>query len=256
MFINYFIKKAEQNTSDKGGGNKKCFLVDDYALLYGSYKEEELKKQIQIGKSLEQQDVNILPTLEYKTDTEPNVLGYVKGYSLQRRAQGEELYNSKMSEDEYKKRLSTVANMSTQQMDKFASDWIAISEAGLMIDPSKCENFFYSDGKISFIDLNVWNNRPSLDEHFLNMSQVLFGLGLKSKYKADENDFAKILTNVSRSFLKKGLPLEDIQKVSSKYTYFMSEGTINSVMNTLSKETSKDTSLIYAMAQKSGISGR
>ena len=88
------------------------------------------------------------------------------------------------------------------------------------------------------------------------MSQVLFGLGLKSKYKADENDFAKILTNVSRSFLKKGLPLEDIQKVSSQYTYFMSEGTINSVMNTLSKETSKDTSLTYAMAQKSGMSGR
>lgn len=255
MLINYFIN-SKQDDHDRNGSNKKCFLFDNYVLLYGSCKEEELKKLIQIGNSLEQKGVAILPTLEYKIDVPPNELGYARGYFLQKRAQGKELYNSKMSEDEYKKRLNEVSKMSSEQMDKFVSDWLAISEAGLMIDPSKCGNFFYSDGKISFIDLNLSKRSQSLGEKFSEISNVLFGLGLKSKYKTDGNDFMKILENTSKSFLKKGLSLNEIKAITSKYSNFMDESKINSVMDNLSKEKTKNVSLIGSFAQQRKISGR
>ena len=248
MLINSFIN-SKQDNHDRNGSNKKCFLFDDYVLLYGSCKEEELKQLIQIGNSLEQKGVAILPTLEYKIVSEPDG-GYAKGYFLQKRAQGSELYNKKMSEEEYKKRLHEVSQMSTEQMDKFVSDWLAISEAGLMIDPSKCENFFYFDGKISFIDLNLTKESKSLGENFSRVSNVLFGLGLKTKYKTDGNDFMNILKKVSLSFLKKGMALSDIKTITSKYTYFMDENKINSVMNDLSKEQSKDVSLIHAQQDR------
>ena len=248
--INYFINSRQ----DDHDSNKKCFLFDDHVLLYGSCKEEELKQLIQIGHSLERKGVSILPTLEYKIVSEPNELGYAMGYFLQKRAPGEELYSRKISEVEYRKRLNEVSQMSTEQMDKFVSDWLAISEAGLMIDPSKCGNFFYSDGKISFIDLNLAKGSKSLGEKFSEVSNVLFGLHLKTKYKTDGNDFMNILKKVSRSFLKKGMALSDIKTVTSKYTYFMDENKINSVMNDLSKEQSKDVSLIHA--QQGRISER
>lgn len=235
MTIDDFIN-SKQGNHDRNGSNKECFLFENHVLLYGSCKEEELKKVIQITNSLEQKGVAILPTLEYKIDSAPNELGYARGYFLQKRAQGKELYSSKMSEDEYKKRLNEVSKMSTEQMDKFVSDWLTISEAGLMIDPSKCGNFFYSDGKISFIDLNLAKRSKSLGEKFSEVSNVLFGLGLKSKYKTDGNDFMKILENVSKSFLKKGLSLSEIKAITSKYSYFMDKDKIDSVINDLSKE--------------------
>jgi len=255
MLINDFIN-LRQDDYNSGGSNKKCFLFEDYVLLYGSCKEEELKKLIQISNALEQTGVYILPTIEYKIDSQPNELGYTKGYFLQKRAEGEELYDSKMSEETYRKRLNEIAHMSSEQMDKFVSDWITISDAGLMIDPSKCGNFFYSDGKISFIDLNLSHRSKSLGESFSEVSNVLFGLGLKSKYKTDGNDFCNILKNVSRSFLKKGLPLSEIQNITSKYSYFMDENQINSVMTDLSKEQSKNSSLMSSFAWQRKMSGR
>lgn len=253
--IDYFIN-LKQNNYNGNGSNKKCFIFENYVLLYGSCKEEELKKLIKIGRGLEQKGVAILPTLEYKIDVPQNELGYTKGYFLQKRAEGKELYNTKMSEEEYKERLNEISCLSTEQMDKFISDWLAISEAGLVIDPSKCENFFYADGKISFIDLNLSCRSKSLGEEFSEVSGVLFGLGLKSKYKTDGNDFVRILENVSRTFLKKGLSFSDIKTITSKYTYFIDEDKINAVMDNLSKEKTKDVSLMGAFAQQRKISGR
>lgn len=235
MTIDDFIN-SKQGNHDRNGSNKECFLFENHVLLYGSCKEEELKKVIQITNSLEQKGVAILPTLEYKIDSAPNELGYTKGYFLQKRAQGEELYHSKMTEDEYRKRLSEISQMSSNQMDKFISDWLAISEAGLAVDPSKCGNFFYSNGRMSFIDLNLSRKSKSLSEHFSNISNVLFGLRLKTQYKTDGNDFMKIIKNVSHSFLKRGLSLSEIQSITSKYSYFMDKDKIDSVINDLSKE--------------------
>ena len=242
MLIDELIN-SKQDDHDRNGSNKKCYLFDDYVLLYGSCKEEELKRLIQISNSLEEQGIPVLPTIEYRIVSEPNNLGYTKGYFLQKRAQGTELYNYKMSEDEYKKRLNEVAQMSVQQMDKFISDWSAISDAGLMVDPSKCGNFFYDDGKISFIDLNLASRPQSMEEQFYEVSNVLFGLGLKSKYETDGNDFMKILENVSGSFLKKGMSLDAIKSVAFKYTYFMDKSKIGLVVDNLAKEQSKNNML-------------
>ena len=241
---------SKQGNHDRNGSNKECFLFENHVLLYGSCKEEEIKKVIQISNSLEQKGVAILPTLEYKIDSAPNELGYTKGYFLQKRAQGDELYRREMSEAEYKKRLNEISDMSTEQMDKFISDWLAILDDGLAIDPSKCGNFFYSNGKISFIDLNLSRKSKSLANSFSEASNVLFGLGLKSKYKTDGNDFMKIIKKVSHSFLKRGLAFNDIQSIISGYNYFIDKDKINSFIDDLSKEISSTTSLETNLPEK------
>ena len=255
MLIDDFIN-AKRDNHGGNGSNKKCYLFDDYVLLYGGCKEAELKSLVQISNSLEEKGVSLISTKEYKIVSEPNELGYTRGYFLQKRAQGTELYNNNMSEEEYKKRINEVAQMSTDQMDKFVSDWLTISEAGLMIDPSKCGNFFYDDGKISFIDLNLASRPQSLEDQFYEVSNVLFGLGLKSKYKTDGTDFMKILENVSSSFLKKGLSLDSIKSISSKYTYFLDKSKIGLVMDNLSKEQSKNSLLTRDLALQCKIAGR
>ena len=247
---------SRQTTHNKNGNNKKCYLFEDYVLLYGSYKEEELKQLIQMSNSLEKRGVAILPTLEYKIVSPPNPLGYAKGYFLQKRAKGTELYHSQMSSEEYQERLNEIAHMSPPQIDLFVSDWLSISEAGLLIDPSKCENFFYSNGRISFIDLNISTHDQPLGEKFAEITNVLLGLGLKSKYKADENNHATILKNVSCSFLKRGLPLTEIQNNILKYDYFMNKDTMNRVITDLAEKQSRNNSLMTGFISKNKVSGR
>jgi hypothetical protein len=255
IMINDFIN-SQQTNLNKNGSNKECFLFEDYVLLYGSCKEEELKKLIETSTFLEKKGVAILPTLAYKIVSPPNQLGYTKGYFLQKRAKGTELYNSKMSETEYKKRLNEIAHMSPAQIDLFVSDWLSISEAGLLIDPSKCENFFYSNGRISFIDLNISTHDQPLGVKFAEITNVLLGLGLKSKYKADENNHATILKNVSCSFLKRGLPLTEIQNNILEYDYFMNKDTMNRVITDLAEKQSRNNSLMTGFISKNKVSGR
>ena len=235
MSIDTLIQSSTKDP-EKGGNNKKCFLFDEYVLLYGSFKENELKQLIQITQALARNGIAILPTLEYKVTEPPNELGYVRGYSLQQRAKGTELYEINTSEKEYQTRLKEIAEMSTTQMDKFVSDWWSITEAGLMIDPSKCSNFFYSNGQISFIDLNLLHGTKSLQECFLEASNILFGLHLKTKYKPDKTAVVQILQNLSRAFIKNGLSIDDIQTIISKYNYFLSQAQINSVIKNFKQD--------------------
>ena len=233
MLIDKFIT-TEKNTT-KGGSNKKCFLFDEYALLYGSFKEEELQKVIKISNVLEQKGVAILSTLEYKVDVPPNELGYARGYSLQRRASGDELYRRGMTEEEYTARLKEIVKMDPEKLDKFISDWLAITEAGLRVDPSKCENFFYSEGKISFIDLGLRRKPVPLQISFDESTHVLMGLGLRNGDK-DADDLMQICKNVARIFLKKGLAINDIHETMSKYHILNTEEKINRVIEDLKQE--------------------
>ncbi|MGN0929284.1 MAG: hypothetical protein ACI4N3_01450 [Alphaproteobacteria bacterium] len=239
MLIDKFIEFSKQMDNHLYGGNKKCFLFDEYALLVSSsfvdlktvdLYEEKLKKEIQIINKLENDGVSVIPPLEYKIDasTIDRDEGDCSIYCLQKRAKGEELYNSKMSIDEYETRLKEVSNMSSENLNKFISDWIAINNAGISVDPSKCGNFFLSDGKISFIDLN-FNESFFVDEYkekrmkvlFMESYVVLTGAGLKFKYDKEGKKETKyydyirmIFNNLLDTFMEKGIPTDlSFQKV-------------------------------------------
>ena len=216
-----------------GGSNKKCFLFDDYVLLYGSFKEEELKQVMTIEQDLAGQGVNVLPTLDYRIEVAATGLGFVKGYLLQRRARGSELYRRDMSEAQYAQRVREIAEMSPEKTDKFVADWMAITNAGLRIDPSKCENFFYDEGKIHFIDMNQQKRPVSIKMSFAEAANVLMGLGRKSPKYGE--DLARIVENVAGAFLKQGLGADDIRDVVSGYTYFLSPKQIEWVVGSLKK---------------------
>lgn len=216
MKIDDFIKNI--GNSRKNGSNKDCYLFDEYVLLYGSCKEDEIKRVMKITSELDQQGVAALPTLAYKIVVPPNELGYMRGYTLQRRAKGSELYYYRMPEAEYQKRLAEVAKMVPKGMDKFVSDWLAIREAGLIIDPSKAENFFYSEGGISFIDLNLSDRGGvELKTEFHRASAVLTGLRLKYQYTPNEKNFNQVLKGLTQAFFDQGLTAPEAEEILSGY---------------------------------------
>jgi len=236
MLIERFINSKKDNVQP-GGGNKKCYLFDEYALLYGAFKEEELKKQIIISNNLNKKGVAIIPTLEYQIDIPAGETGYARGYMLQPRAPGNCLYVRQMPDKDYKTRLKQIANMEYDILDKFISDWLAIIDAGLQVDPSKCENFFFTDTGISFIDLNLQSRRPSLKTIFLEIVSVLTGLGLVKTAATD--DCVQIVKKVANSFLSRGLSIHEIQDALSSHMYLLGANAnqqhLDSVIESLAK---------------------
>lgn len=183
-------------------------------------------------------------------------MGYSKGYILQPRAKGVWLYTRNMTNSEYKKRLHDIAKMDYRKLDKFVSDWIAIVEAGLQIDPSKCENFFYSGTNISFIDLNLRNGSSNLKEIFLEIMSVLTGLGLKYQ-GTNISDCIQIITNTAGLFLKKKLlNIKDIQDVLySRYSSLLNKFQIANIITSLnaqqhSGQPANNTHLLNVMIEK------
>lgn len=182
-------KSGDQEVSAKGG-NKKCYLIDEYALLEGTVKEEEIKKVIEIQYNLANKGVNLARTIDYKLLGGDEDKKYKKAYILQDRAKGEPLHQEfrrsnylKLREEEKKEKQDTYLNkinsLSEEDSifyDKFVGDWQEILKQGLIIDPSKTTNFFYEKGKkISFIDLdlNTAEVIPNMETMLMEMSVVL-----------------------------------------------------------------------------------
>jgi hypothetical protein len=174
------ISQAEQMTEHtKRGGNSKAFLIDGYAVLKtgniplfdaDKFPAGQVPYDIVIAKlqELKEQGVNVVPILGYSYDPERisrygNTEGgghrfaYGKGYVIQPKADGIEMWDRNlMKEKEYvMKRTQTFADAPQEHFDKFAADYRDITDAGIMIDPSKKSNFFYDKQKgFSFIDMN------------------------------------------------------------------------------------------------------
>ncbi|MCQ2599448.1 MAG: hypothetical protein MJ187_03675 [Alphaproteobacteria bacterium] len=257
MLIDNFINLQNNSVDTARGGNKKCFLFDDYALLHGNFKETDLKQQIIIGNKLKNDGVNICPILEYRIDGPIDNFGYVSGYTLQPRAIGDCLYRHNMQITEYKKRLKQIAQMDLKFLDKFISDWFAITNSGLMIDPSKCENFFYSDNGICFIDLNVKHRVYPLKTAFTEIISVLTGLGLIYR-GTDVNDCMQIIKNTSRLFWARGLVLTDIRDIiSHRFDTVLTDKQIDLIIGTLTTENKTDNRSVISL-QNTGmdITGR
>ena len=240
MLIDNFIERRFENDSPlKKGGNKKVRIFDDYVLLAGSFKEDEIKKIILITNELKNNGIAIIPTLEYKIVYPPNEIGYARGYMLQPRAKGTEVYSSDMSEEEYDKRLRDIASMDIKKIYKFVSDWLAIERAGLMIDPSKTTNFFYSDEGISFIDLNLrkYEIKP-LKTYFV------YAYGILTDYlrKLDSENMAEyivqIIKKVALCFMQRGMEIKEISDAisSGHFMHNLSKAQFYSIIEFLTKE--------------------
>jgi len=178
------IAQVEQMTEHaKRGGNSKAFLIDDYVILKTSniplaeadkFPDGQVPYDIVIAKlqELKEQGVNVVPILGYSYDPDKishydntafggNKSAYGKGHIIQPKADGEEMWDRKlMKEKEYvMKRTQTFANAPQEHFDKFVADYKAITDAGVMVDPSKKSNFFYDKQKgFSFIDMNFMMN--------------------------------------------------------------------------------------------------
>ena len=174
--IDHYISQISKDTSvDKMGGTHSCFLFPQYALLKGVYIKDCLDVLIQKTKDLKEQGVSVVPTIEYKIDkTHPDFPNMFRGYVLQRKAKGTELYSgsyAKQSPEEYINRIDELSKQPQKFFDKYVSDWMKICQSGLQIDPSKSANFFYSADGISFIDLGVSRDSKSLENAFLSRLQ-------------------------------------------------------------------------------------
>lgn len=219
MLIDNFINNREANISIKRGGNKKVYVFNDYVLLGGSFKEDEINQLIVITKNLQTKGISILPTLEYKIIYPENEYGYVRGYTLQPRAKGTEIYTYKMTPEEHQNRLKDIASMDSVKINKFISDWISIEQAGLLVDPSKTENFFYSDGGINFIDLNLKD--PTLNTKPINLFTYI--CGILTDYQRNTTTeheleyIVQIIKNVAICFVKRNLlETKDIMQIIPK----------------------------------------
>lgn len=216
--IEEFIQYIKHRDPSQKGGNKKCYIKGSYALLTGSFKPDEIEKAMSIEQNLIKNGVAIVPTIEYKAIEGPSELGYYKGYILQQKAPGEELYLSPMetSPEAYTQRLTELTERPQEFYDKFASDWLQITQSGLQIDPSKSSNFFYTPERINFIDLNLMSHPCEIETSFLDASVVLFNGGMYYKSSDNRRQQTQILRKLATAFTKQGVDTNKVSEIIHK----------------------------------------
>lgn len=227
--IDKIIEISKNLEASESGGNKKCFFVEDYALLQGDFSEEEIKKVIKIQDELKNRGVNLAKTIDYRI-TEDSDKKYKKGYSLQEKAKGELLYDTNIRRNlrkdkqntlnGYFNRLKSLNSEKQEFFDKFVQDWMEILKSGLKVDPSKPSNFFYEEGKnINFIDLDI-NDGKMRDAEYITMecTTVLAGNGIYFDIDGNERELAKselsgIFQKLANALVKQGLNIESMKRI-------------------------------------------
>lgn len=121
-----------------------------------------------------------------------------------------------------------MSNENQEFYNKFISDWINIRKAGIEIDSSKGDNFFYEKNKgINFIDLTPMNRDVNIREILNSVLAVLFNIRFfnfkKEKDFENKENMKKILDKISliskkimKSFIKEGLNINEIKEVINK----------------------------------------
>lgn len=194
--IDSIIKIAEEQESSAHGSNKKCFLIDDYALLKQSFRTEEIESIMRITEELEEKGISVARTLDYKVlsqsvrnwDTDKNVL-VSEGYVLQERAQGTPLLDRTNWNDEnkryqldYLRQIDSISREGQEFFDSFVNGWIEIQKSGIRIDPSKPGNFIYEQGKgITFIDLGLTDKETDMSTQVYEQLAVILNLNAYNK---------------------------------------------------------------------------
>lgn len=236
--ISELIKKAQEMEISAKGSNKECFFIDGYALLKTrDIKEQELQQKIKIEKQLKEKGVNIVQTLEYQVEGMENRFGFKSGYVLQEKAGGQPLHKKEVMQKmdnneidrvgtEYINSLSSLQTERQEFYDKFVSDWIDITKAGLKVDPSKTNNFYYEKGKkINFIDLDVGNRFKGDIELDIICGEIAVVLADGEKYYSSylkknpqirttaNMSLSPIFKKLTKAMVKQGLEKEQIKKI-------------------------------------------
>lgn len=227
--IENIIQIAQQQESNAHGGNKKCYLIDNYALLSQKFTTEEIEKMMQITQELESKGVNIARVLDYQIleqntqywNTNKNAI-VSDGYVLQQRAIGEPLLDEtnrvndgQRFQIDYFKQIDSIAQEGQEFFNNFVKGWLEIEKAGLSIDPSKPSNFIYKSGQdITFIDLNISNdkiNNSMLVRHQLAviLNSKTFNACYPEIQQAVSKRFKIIMEKYKNALIEQGIDIED-----------------------------------------------
>lgn len=196
QILDSIIQIAEEQESNAHGSNKKCFLIDDYALLKQSFINDEVEKIMRVTEELKKKGVSVARTLSYKVmdqsvrswNASKEVL-VSEGYVLQQRAQGTPLLDRTNWNDEnkryqidYLRQIDLISREGQGFFDDFVNGWIEIQKSGIRIDPSKPGNFIYEPGKgITFIDLGLSEQETDISTQIYEQIAVILNLNAYNK---------------------------------------------------------------------------
>ena len=231
--IDSIIQIAEGQESSAHGSNKKCFLIDDYALLKQSFRTEEIESIMRITEELEEKGVSVARTLDYKVieqsvgnwDTDKNVL-VSEGYVLQERAQGTPLLDrtnwneeNKRYQLDYLKQIDSISRENQGFFDSFVNGWIEIQKRGIRIDPSKTGNFIYEQGKdITFIDLGLSSQKTDIPTTVYEQLAVILNLNAYNKcypeiQQAVDKRLSVIIDKYRNAIMEQGIDIDVLDQV-------------------------------------------
>ena len=232
--IDILIKISEEQDSNAHGSNKKCFLIEDYALLKQKFKIEDLMQVIQLTEELEEKGIRVAKTLEFKV-LEQNIQGWnsernaliSNGYVLQQRAKGNPLLDKtnwneidKRYQIDYVQQIDSIANEGQKFFNDFVKGWFKIQNSGMRIDPSKPGNFIYDKGNgITFIDLDVSKTQPDIETSIYEQLCVILNINAYCKcYPEIQQAVTKRLSVIMDKFkngvVEQGIDVEVFEQVA------------------------------------------
>ena len=231
--IETLIKKANEKESNAHGSNKKCFLIDDYALLQQMFTVDEITKIMEITEKLEKNGISVARTLDYQVNkqevrdwnTDKNVQ-VSEGYVLQQRAKGNPLLDrtnwsdkDKRYQIDYLNQITMISKESQIFFNQFIRDWIEISNNGMRIDPSKPGNFIYDENKgITFIDLGLSEKEVDMSMTLYEQLAVILNLNAYNKCYPEiqqviDNKLGIIINKYREAAIQQGIDEDTIQQV-------------------------------------------
>jgi hypothetical protein len=182
------------------------------------------------------QDNHVVPVLGFSWDTqkvgEYDTCAYARGFIVQPRAPGKELYDGVRYMYEYKSEEAALlidytkkyAQIPPKHFAEFVKNYIAISQE-LAVDPSKRGNFFYDEQEgFYFIDLNFHkddrDSAEKLVEDSVKYSMGQFRTiydGTFKQFPEDEQEAyatasKEIFANIARGFTMAGISRELIER--------------------------------------------
>lgn len=233
QLIDHVIELTQGQESSAHGSNKKCFLIDDYALLKQKFIADEVESIMQITEDLEKKGVNVARTLGFKItgqniqswDTSKEVL-VSEGYVLQQRAKGTPLldrtnWNSenKRYQIDYLKQIDSISKEGQDFFNQFVKSWLEIQNSGIRIDPSKPGNFIYEQGEgITFIDLGLSNQKPDLSIAILEQLSVILNMNAYNQcypevQQAVQGKLNAIVGKYKNAIVEQGIDINVVNQV-------------------------------------------
>lgn len=225
------------NSNQQNVGTKKgvpCYIVDDYAIIKSTIECSDYATQENIIDKvyrLADSGVNVVKIYGYVSDENTKravgKASYCQCHFVMDRASGAELYKGvtygygHTEPEDVESLLSymdMLADIPQEHYDKYVADYLAITRAGVAVDPSKKGNFFYDPEK-GFIFIDVRNPNHAENEEYI-IANIIYPIN--PYYLVDEAredaDVARrydilsanILLKMEHALLQNGFTREEI----------------------------------------------